>query len=201
MSMYQPSWVSLAASSGLSFPSDGEGNVSVIRANSTAIGATTFTSTTVTDAGGWTLASAAVGDYVAVTTGEWGIVVAKAAPLLTVDKWRYHVIGQRTQTTRTPATGGAGSVVVYGPNNLAGATEYRIGAITFPLATATETVALTDPFGNALANLTWTLVAGQTLAPTSASVRTAVVMPMYRPFGIKCSNTGEIVLINYCLIK
>src|SRR3954469_21943139 len=158
MSMYQPSWVSHAASSALAFPSDGEGGVSLIRANCTALGATTFTDTTVTDAGGWTLSGMAAGDYVAVTTGEWGIVQSKTGTTVTVDKWHYHVVGQRTQTTRKPAAGGAGSVVIYGPNNLAGANEYRIGSITFPLATATQTVALTDPFGNALANLTWTMV-------------------------------------------
>lgn len=198
--MLQPMWVSVAASSALAFPSDGEGNSSGIRANSTALGATTFTEKTVTDAGGWTLSGAQVGDYVAVTTGEWGVVQSKSGTTITVDKWRCHIVGQRSPATRTPATGGAGSVVVYGPNILSGAIETRIGSISFPLTTATQTCAFTDPFGNALANLTFTVVAGQGQT-YFGECNEGNGLPLYRPFGLKCSSTGLIALVQFAVIR
>jgi hypothetical protein len=195
----------VSASSTLSFPKDGEGGVSTIRANSTALGVTTFATLangngTVSDAGGWTLASTAIGDYVAVSTGEWGVVIAKAAPLLTVDYWRCHIVGQDSPSRRTPATGAASGTIVYGPNILSSATEIRIGAVSFPKSTATETVAITDPFGNAIASLTWTLVAGNGQI-YFGECEDGGGLPLYQPFGIKCSNTGENVVVNFAVIR
>lgn len=194
-----------AANATLAFPSDGEGGISTIRANSTALGVTTFATLangngTVSDAGNWTLASTAIGDYVAVSTGEWGVVVAKAAPLLTVDKWRCHIVGQDSPSTRTPATGAASGVIVYGPNILSGAIETRLGAVTFPLSTAAQTFALTDPFGNAL--ITWTVAATGTQTPAYfGECNEGGGYPLFRPFGIKCSSTGIIPVLNFAVIR
>lgn len=195
----QPMWMAVAASSALSFPSDGEGGISVLRTGGTATGATTFTATTVTDAGPWALTNVVAGDYVAVSTGEWGVVQSKSGATVTVDKWHYHVVGQRTATTRTPATG-ASNVNIYGPNILAGAIDYRIGSITFPLQTATQTCAVTDQVGVARASLTYTMTAGNPQSYFGESQDSGGI-PFNVPFGIKCSSTGIIVVVQFAIIR
>lgn len=200
-------YVTGAADANLAFPSDGMGGISVLRANSTALGVTTFATLangngTVSDAGGWTLASTAVGDYVTVSTGEWGIVVAKAAPLLTVDRWRVAITGQYGEHLRTPATGAANGVKVYGPCIMAGASEILISNINFPLSTAAQTFALTNAFGTVIAGLTWTIPAAPTNAgPYFGDSQWGGGLPFNQPFGIKCSSTGIIPAVSFTIVK
>lgn len=188
-----------AANATLAFPSDGLGGISTVRTGGTATGATTFTATTVTDAGPWALTNVVAGDYVTVSTGEWGVVQSKSGATVTVDKWHFAIKGQYGPTTRTPATG-ASNVVIYGPNICAGASEILIGNITFPNSTAAQTFSITDPFGTAIITLT-VGAAGTSTQPFFGESGLGNGLPLDRPFGIKCSSTGIIPLVQFAIVK
>jgi len=184
------------------FPADGKGAVSAIRGSASAAGTTTYTPNTVTDtAASWTLTGVLPGDY-AFTPGTaganpmWGIVVSYAPAannsVLTVDRWRKPgVLGSGALWTPTTAV----ACTVHSPCHLAGFGPVLLKRINLlSIASAGQTVDITDAAGTALSNFRLTLQT-TSLPGMLADFGDGIYFP--HPIGFKMSTTTGGIQVVY----